>query len=45
MRKVWHQLRREDVEIGRDRVGRLMDELGLCGVTSTKKVRTTTRPR
>ena len=40
-RKVWHQLRREDVDIGRDQVGRLMDELGLCGVTRTKKVRTT----
>ena len=41
VRKVWHQLRREDVDIGRDHVGRLMDELGLCGVTRTKKVRTT----
>jgi putative transposase len=41
VRKVWHQLRREDVEVGRDRVGRLMAELGLCGVTRTKKVRTT----
>jgi putative transposase len=42
VRKVWHQLRREDVEVGRDHVGRLMAELGLCGVTRTKKVRTTT---
>ena len=41
VRKVWHQLRREDVEVGRDHVGRLMAELGLCGVTRTKKVRTT----
>ena len=41
VRKVWRQLRREDVEVGRDHVGRLMDELGLCGVTRTKKVRTT----
>jgi len=41
-RKVWRQLRREDVEVGRDRVGRLMEELGLRGVTRTKKVRTTT---
>jgi len=41
-RKVWHQLRREDVDIGRDQVGRLMDGLGLRGVTRTKKVRTTT---
>jgi len=41
VRKVWHQLRRDDVEVGRDHVGRLMAELGLCGVTRTKKVRTT----
>ena len=41
VRKVWHQLRREEFDIGRDQVGRLMDELGLCGVTRTKKVRTT----
>ena len=40
-RKVWHQLRRDEVEVGRDRVGRLMDELGLCGATRTKRVRTT----
>ncbi len=40
-RKVWHQLRREEFDIGRDQVGRLMDELGLCGVTRTKRVRTT----
>ncbi len=40
-RKVWQQLRREEFDIGRDQVGRLMDELGLCGVTRTKKVRTT----
>ena len=42
VRKVWHQLRRDDVEVGRDHVGRLMDGLGLCGATRTKKVRTTT---
>jgi putative transposase len=41
-RKVWRQLRRDDVEVGRDRVARLMAELGLCGVTRTKRVRTTT---
>jgi putative transposase len=40
-RKVWRQLRREDVDVGRDQVARLMDELGLRGVTRTKKVRTT----
>ena len=42
VRKVWRQLHREDIEVGRDHVGRLMAELGLCGVTRTKKVRTTT---
>ena len=42
VRKVWHQLRRDDVEVGRDHIGRLMAELGLCGITRTKKVRTTT---
>ena len=42
VRKVWRQLRREDFDIGRDRVGRLMGELGLCGATRTKRIRTTT---
>ena len=41
-RKVWRQLGREGFDVGRDRVGRLMGELGLCGATRTKKVRTTT---
>jgi putative transposase len=40
-RKVWRQLCREGVEVGRDRVSRLMGELGLHGATRTKKVRTT----
>ena len=40
-RKVWNQLRREDFDVARDHVGRLMDELGLCGVTRTKRIRTT----
>ena len=40
-RKVWRQLCREGVEVGRDRVGRLMGELGLYGATRTKRVRTT----
>ena len=40
-RKVWRQLCREGVEVGRDRVARLMGELGLCGATRTKQVRTT----
>jgi putative transposase len=42
VRKVWHQLRRDEVDIGRDRVARLMGELGLRGVTRLKRVRTTT---
>ncbi len=31
VRKVWHQLRREGVHIGKDRVWRLMREAGLPG--------------
>jgi putative transposase len=41
VRKVWRQLCREGVEVGRDRVGRLMDELGLHGATRSKRIRTT----
>ena len=41
-RKVWRQLCREGVDVGRDQVARLMDELGLHGATRTKRVRTTT---
>jgi putative transposase len=40
-RKVWRQLCREGVEVGRDRVARLMAELGLHGATRTRRVRTT----
>lgn len=40
--KVWKQLRREDIEVGRDRVGRLMAELELEGVVRGKTWRTTT---
>ena len=39
--KVWHQLNREGVTVGRDRVARLMDELELRGVVRGKKKRTT----
>ena len=39
--KVWRQLNREDIEVGRDRVARLMDELELSGVVRGKKKRTT----
>ena len=39
--KVWKQLRREHIEVGRDRVGRLMAELELEGVVRGKVWRTT----
>jgi putative transposase len=39
--KVWKQLRREDIEVGRDRVGRLMAELELEGAVRGKIWRTT----
>jgi putative transposase len=40
-RKVWRQLGREGVAVGRDRVARLMGELGICGVVRGKPKRTT----
>jgi putative transposase len=40
--KVWKQLRREAIEVGRDRVGRLMAELELVGAVRGKTWRTTT---
>jgi len=41
--KVWWQLQREGLDIGRDRVARLMGELGLSGaVRGGPKTRTTT---
>jgi putative transposase len=39
--KVWRQLRRESVEVGRDRTARLMAELGLAGITRSARKRTT----
>jgi transposase InsO family protein len=42
-RKVWHQLLREGIAVGRDRVARIMAGLGLRGVTRTRRV-CTTRP-
>jgi transposase InsO family protein len=39
--KVWHQLAREGITVGRDRVARVMRRLGLRGVTRAKRVRTT----
>jgi putative transposase len=40
--KVWKQLRREDIEAGRDRVARLMTDLELVGAVRGKTWRTTT---
>jgi transposase InsO family protein len=40
-RKIWLQLNREGISIGRDRVARLMVRLGLEGVVRGKAVRTT----
>lgn len=42
-RKVWRQLHREGIQIGRDRVWRLMVEAGLQGVRRGKKHFTTRR--
>jgi putative transposase len=39
--KVWRQLNREGIKIGRDRVARLMDEMELRGVVRGRKKRTT----
>lgn len=39
--KVWRQLNREGIKIGRERVARLMRELGLEGVVRGKTTRTT----
>jgi putative transposase len=39
--KVWRQLGREGVQVGRDRVARLMRELGLAGATRARTTRTT----
>ena len=44
VRKVWRQLGREGLAVGRDRVGRLMRSLQLSGVRRGKPKRTT-RPR
>ena len=42
-RKVWHQLRREGIQVGRDRVWRLMGEAGLQGARRGKARFTTRR--
>jgi putative transposase len=40
-RKLWRQLRREGVAVGRDQVRRVMGVLGLAGATRTRRIRTT----
>ena len=40
-RKIWHQLRRDGIKVGRGRVERLMRRLGVTGVLRGKTVRTT----
>jgi putative transposase len=40
-RKLWRQLLREGIRVGRDRVARLMRELGIAGVVRGKPKRTT----
>jgi putative transposase len=41
-RKVWRQLHREGIQVGRDRVARLMCEHGIAGVVRGNPRRTTT---
>jgi len=41
VRKVWRQLKREDVEVARCTVARLMQDLGLRGVVRGRRVKTT----
>ena len=40
-RKLWRQLRREGIAVGRDQVRRVMGVLGLAGATRTRRIRTT----
>jgi len=40
-RKVWHQLRRDQIDVARCTVERLMGELGIAGVVRGARVRTT----
>ena len=40
-RKVWRQLLREGIPVGRDRVARLMAEAGLAGARRGRSIRTT----
>lgn len=40
-RKIWHQLHRDGIKVGRGRVERLLRRLGLAGAVRGKTVRTT----
>lgn len=40
-KKIWWELRREGIEVGRDRVARLMAAMGIAGAVRGKTVRTT----
>jgi len=39
--KLWCQLRREGIDVGRDRVARLMRDMGICGARRGRPKRTT----
>ena len=41
IRKLWKTLLRDGHIVGRDQVGRLMRELGICGARRGRNVRTT----
>lgn len=43
-RKVWHELNREDIEVARCTVERLMGELGIAGASARRKRPRTTVP-
>src|SRR5699024_6471718 len=43
-RKVWHELGREGIEVGRCAVERLMPQLGIAGVSPKRKAPRTTLP-
>ena len=43
--KLWLQLRREGIDVGRDQVARLMREMGICGARRGKAKRTTVSDR
>ena len=45
VRKIWRQLKREGIDVARCTVARLMQQLGLKGVTRGKPVKTTVSDR